>query len=81
MSTDWRFQVRRVYIDSQGYDDSGAYWSVGQKLWECKLAGNQDAGIGNGFSFTHYVRAVDLKTARRKITIEFPGYRYVRNVF
>lgn len=32
----------RVNIDSQGYDDGGAYWGIGQPLW-CAI-GEHDTG-------------------------------------
>jgi hypothetical protein len=27
------YEVQEIEIDEQGYDYSGAYWGVGQKLW------------------------------------------------
>ena len=78
---DWRFQVRRRRLDSQGYDESGSYWGVGQKLWEVERAGNQNTGLGNGFSYTIHIRARSLKEAISKVIADDHRYRYVRNVF
>lgn len=51
-----KLTVRRVMIDSQGYDAGGAYWGLGQKLWF--------AADGNGWE--RWFRARDLAAAKRQ---------------
>ena len=63
-----RLYLRRVRLDSGGYDCGGAYWGLGAPLWE---ALDQD---GNGRIF----RARDRTDAKRLICQDFPGARFYR---
>lgn len=78
---DWRFQVRRVYLDADGYDDNGAYYGAGQKVWEVEFAGNQNTGLGNGFNFTEAHRAVSKQAVVAKILARDSRYRHVRDIW
>lgn len=68
-------RIRRVRLDSGGYDDGGAYWGTGTPLFQ---AYGTD---GSGESVTLYRRAPDKKTAvehltaeiRRDTAVEFRG--------
>jgi hypothetical protein len=60
--------LRRVYLDSGGYDKGGAYWGVGQPLYEAQ---DQD---GNGF----ILRAWDRDEAKRAILADFPDANFHR---
>lgn len=54
----------RVNIDSQGYDDGGAYWGIGQPLW-CAI-GEHDAGCQS----RAFVRAWSREEALVELKIE-----------
>ena len=60
--------LRRVRINSDGYDSGGAYWGLGAPLWECM---DQD---GNGRVF----RARDRDAAKAAILADFEGARFYR---
>ncbi len=60
--------VRRVRLDSGGYDEGGAYWGIGQKLWMVEAIEGADEGL------LDYVRAADKATAKGM----FPGARWGR---
>lgn len=77
---DWRFQIRRIHLDGQGYDDNGVYFGTGQKLWEVTRAGTQASGLGKGFRFTDTVRATSLADAVYITKNVDRRYRYVRAV-
>lgn len=54
-----RLYLRRVRLDSGGYDEGGAYWGLGQKLW----------AYGDGEDW-RYMRAFDRDAAKAKIREE-----------
>lgn len=54
----------RVNIDSQGYDDGGAYWGIGQPLW-CAI-GEHDTGCQS----RAFVRAKSRESAIVALNIE-----------
>lgn len=63
-----KIYLRRIPLDSGGYDKRGAYWGHGQPLWETM---DQD---GNGFIF----RASSRDTAKRHILETFPDATFYR---
>ena len=63
-----KIYLRRVPLDSGGYDSGGAYWGLGQPLWETM---DQE---GNGFIF----RASSRDTAKRHILETFPDAAFYR---
>ena len=63
-----RIYLRRVPLDSGGYDRGGAYWGHGPALWECL---DQD---GNGRIF----RARDRDAAKADILSDYPDARFYR---
>jgi hypothetical protein len=60
--------LRRVRLDSGGYDSGGAYWGLGSPLWECL---DQD---GNGRIF----RAASRDAAKAEIRADFEGAGFYR---
>jgi hypothetical protein len=60
--------VRRVRLDSGGYDDGGAYWGIGTKLWMVEAIEGEHEGL------LDYVRAVDKSAAKGM----FPSARWGR---
>jgi hypothetical protein len=63
-----RMYLRRVRIDSGGYDQGGAYWGLGAPLYECQ---DQD---GN----TRIFRARDRDAAKAAIRADFPAATFFR---
>ena len=63
-----KISLRRVPLDSGGYDKGGAYWGIGQPLWETL---DQD---GNGFIF----RAGDRGKAKAHILDMFDDATFYR---
>jgi hypothetical protein len=62
-----RFYLRRVRLDSGGYDNGGAYWGTGQPLyyWEGEDSGSSD-----------YIRARGRADAKRQIRENCPEARF-----
>lgn len=60
-----RFYLRRVPINSGGYDSGGAYWGVGEPLYEYE---SEDYGedLVSGF-----IRASDRGDAKAKLKAKF----------
>jgi len=67
-ATAGKISLRRVPINSGGYDTGGAYWGLGAPLWE---AMDQD---GNGRIF----RAHDRAAAKVAIRADFPDAVFYR---
>lgn len=63
-----KISLRRVRINSQGYDAGGAYWGIGQALW---VAMDQ-AGA------THYFRAPNRDKAKAALCEMVPGIVFYR---
>ena len=67
-TTTGKIYLRRVSVDSGGYDAGGAYWGIGGPLWE---AHDQD---GNGRIF----RACNRNDAKEIIWADFPDAVFYR---
>lgn len=63
-----RIYLRRVAINSGGYDRGGAYWGIGQPLW---LAQDQDGSC-------RIFRAASRNAAKAAIMADFEGARFYR---
>ena len=63
-----RIYLRRVPLNSGGYDAGGAYWGCGAPLWEAQ---DQD---GNGRIF----RANNRDAAKADILADFPDATFYR---
>jgi hypothetical protein len=50
--------AEHIRINKQGYDSSGRYWGVGQKLYR----------VYDDHGFDQYIRASDAKAARHKVS-------------
>jgi hypothetical protein len=73
-----KLHLARVYIDSQGYDNGGAYWGLGQRLfvaWKHSLAGNPPKEGGN---VRHFVRAKNRECAKEILRQTFSDARFYR---
>jgi hypothetical protein len=58
-----KLYLRRIYLDSGGYDAGGAYWGLGEPIYECQ---DQD---GNSIT----LRARNQADAKRQIAQEWKG--------
>ena len=67
-ATAGKIYLRRVPINSGGYDTGGAYWGLGAPLWEAQ---DQD---GSGRIF----RARDRAAAKADILADFPEAKFYR---
>lgn len=66
-----RFYLRRIPINSGGYDSGGAYWGHGPRLyWAWALDGAGD--------ISRYFRAADREKAKAAILAEFPDASFFR---
>lgn len=55
-------RVRRIRINSGGYDDGGSYWGLGSPLWQCR-----------GEDVDAYTRAGDKPAAIEYFKTKFPN--------
>lgn len=66
---DGRLYLRRVYLDSGGYDDLGTYWGLGEPLyWYASNDGSIDAVI----------RAPSRAAAKRQVMEDYPNAKFWR---
>lgn len=66
--TGLRMHLRRVRINSGGYDDGGAYWGLGAPLW----------AYDDGENDWSYLRARTRDDAKAKILERFPDAKFYR---
>jgi hypothetical protein len=64
-----KVSLRRVRLDSGGYDNGGAYWGIGKPLY---WAGS-DCG-----TVTMYFRATDRHNAKEQVREKHPKARFYR---
>lgn len=74
-ATDSRFTLRRVPINSGGYDSGGAYWGLGQPLywWSVEITEGDARDECSGF-----FRASNRKAAKAHILELHPLARFYR---
>lgn len=64
-----KFTLRRVRINSGGYDEGGAYWGLGAPLyWACCDTGSID----------FFFRAANRDAAKLETLTRHPGARFYR---
>lgn len=66
-----KFYVRRIQLNSGGYDNGGAYWGLGAPLY---LAETVDVEAEAFFFF----RAADREAAKAEVLRRYPGARFFR---
>jgi hypothetical protein len=73
--TDSRFTLRRIRLDSGGYDSGGAYWGIGQPLfwWSVTIKEGDAVDECSGF-----MRANSRQDAKRKIAAIHPLAKFYR---
>jgi hypothetical protein len=69
LSAPLKFSVRRVRINSGGYDSGGAYWGTGAPLYYC---------LSDCMSVEVYLRANDHADAKRKVSERYKNARFYR---
>ena len=74
MSRNWldcdsgKIHLRRIRLNSGGYDQGGAYWGIGAPLyWACDQDGND-----------MFLRASSRESAKRQIMEEHPDATFFR---
>lgn len=63
-----KLYLRRVRLNSGGYDNGGAYWGLGAPLWWC----------GDGAAFDIYFRCRSRTAAKAYVLAMFPAARFHR---
>ena len=66
-----RVKVWKIRINSQGYDDGGAYWGIGSPLYCCEFEDDE-------FVRTQYVRARHRDAAKEIVRQTIPNARFYR---
>lgn len=67
-TTAGKLRLRRVPLNSGGYDPGGAYWGLGQPLFYVE---DPDGNC-------HYLRAASRDAAKATITAAWPGASFYR---
>lgn len=67
-----RCYLRRVYLNSGGYDSGGAYWGHGEPLWIVQEATERD-DFGEAF-----YRAKSRQEAKAKALADYPTVSFLR---
>jgi len=64
-----KMTLRRIYLDSGGYDNGGAYWGIGEPLYYAQ---------GEGVTEVQdmYTRASSRADAKANIRLQFPFARF-----
>lgn len=73
--TDSRFTLKRISLDSGGYDSGGAYWGCGRPLfyWAVTITEDETTDECSGF-----FRAKDRDAAKKHIIDMHPAARFYR---
>jgi len=66
-----RLSLRRLPLDSGGYDTGGAYWGLGAPLWRA-------AGFSPSGPVEIHLRACSREQAKRLILKSHPEARFAR---
>lgn len=64
-----KVSLRRIPLDSGGYDPGGAYWGLGQPLY---WVGDESGALDD------FLRARDRADAKRQILEDWPDARFYR---
>ena len=65
----YKFRLYRVYLDTGGYDDGGAYWGIGNPLY-C-----YESTDGSVYA---YGRATSRAEAKEKVLSQYPKGSFFR---
>lgn len=72
-----KFHLRRVYLDSGGYDNGGAYWGFGEPLYQYSgyddIAAPAEDELAEG-----YLRATTREDAKRQVRELYPRASFYR---
>lgn len=70
-----RLSLRRVYIDSGGYDNGGAYWGFGAPLYQVS---GHIGHAGEEEQIEYYLRAGTREAAKQQVRERYPLARFTR---
>ena len=65
-----RVYLRRVRLDSGGYDSGGAYWGIGQRLYHACEYSRDGLDV--------FFRAADRAAAKAKLRADYPEIRFYK---
>ena len=69
----YKFSLARVYLDSGGYDNGGAYWGSGAPLYVATATVS-----ASDESPEFYLRARDRNDAKAQVIAKYPNARFYR---
>lgn len=68
-----KLYLRRIRLDSGGYDPNGTYFGLGQPLYWCA-----DDGTSENHSIDFMLRAADRDEAKAAVRARYPNARFFR---
>lgn len=69
-----KFYMWRIRLNSQGYDNMGAYWGIGQPLYYYSHEWPNE----HGHYIQETIRASSREDAKAKIRVKYPKARFYR---
>lgn len=66
-----KLRLRKVRLNSQGYDSDGRYWGCGEQLWELELPDTH-----NHYHTHQYFRSASREWAKKRVLCMFPQARF-----
>jgi hypothetical protein len=63
-----KFYLRRVKLNSGGYDSYGSYWGIGLPLYE----------FGDHEALSDTIRAPNREAAKERIKLRYPNVTFLR---
>jgi len=73
-----KFHLRRMYLDSGGYDSGGAYWGHGAPMYHAEGHGPYDDQTRSEEYAELFFRAGDRDHAKTIVRAQYPGARFYR---
>jgi hypothetical protein len=68
-----KLYLRRVRLDSGGYDSNGTYFGLGEPLWWCACPDDAE-----GYEIDYMLRAPNREAAKGKVREKYPLARFFR---
>lgn len=66
-----KFYLRRINLDSGGYDNGGAYWGIGAPLYLAETQSVEGEVV-------EYIRAANRDAAKAEIMRRYPNAKFFR---
>lgn len=71
-----KMRLQRVYLDSGGYDNGGAYWGIGEPLYYAYACEHLQFVWGRLDVPCMYTRATTRASAKANVRLQFPTARF-----